>query len=201
MHASSTQLPADPTVGPPQRISAEPACELRTSGVRWLGHLSHRLADLQQSARWQIVDRNVEVDDQLVSSKLPAVAGARNGGQHPAVHDRDLSERVRPSTGGVSTPSLPVVPAEAVHSVQDSMLQDLSLIDSGSADDHLDNAVICRRGAQAGGYLLELSKPTMVRNVLGELFGHALLYRAHVLLSGRLESSEHCSLNPGPASG
>jgi hypothetical protein len=88
-----------------------------------------------------------------------------------------------------------------MHGVQDAMLQDLSLIDSGSADDQLDNAIICRRGAQADGYLLELSKLTMVWNVLGELFGHALLDRAHVVLSGRLESSEHCSLNPGPASG
>src|SRR4029453_10402322 len=52
----------------------------------------------QLRARRQVVDRKVEVDDQLVSGKLPAVAGARNGGQRPAVHDRDLSERVRPCT-------------------------------------------------------------------------------------------------------
>jgi hypothetical protein len=37
--------------------------------------------------------------------------------------------------------------------------------------------------------------------MLCELFGHALLDGAHVLLSGRLESSEHCSMNPAPASG
>src|SRR5215203_7304170 len=184
MHPPSTQLSADPTVGPLQRISAEPARELRAPGVRWLGHLGYRLADLQPGARRQVVDRNVEVDDQLVSGKLPAVAGARNGGQHPAVHDRDLSERVRPSTGGVSPPSLPAVPAEPVHRVEDAMLQDPSLIDSGSTNDHLDNAMICGGGAQARGYLLELSKPTMVRNMLGKLLGHALLDRAHALLSG-----------------
>src|SRR5215207_11365285 len=143
MHAPSTQPPTDRTVGPPQRISAEPARELRAPGVRWLGHLSDRLADLQQRAGRQVVDRNVEVDDQLVSGKLPAVAGARNGGQNPAVHDRDLSERIRPSTGGVSPPSLPVVPAEPVHRIEDATLQDPSLLDSGSTDDHLDNAIIC----------------------------------------------------------
>jgi len=71
-----------------------------------------------------------------------------------------------------------------VHRVEDAMLQDPSLIDSGSTNDHLDNAIICGGGAQARGYLLELSKPTMVRNMLGKLLGHALLDRAHALLSG-----------------
>src|SRR4029453_12287306 len=201
VHAPSTQLPAKLTVSPLQRISAEPASELRAPGVRGLGHFSHRLADLQLRARRQVVDREVEVDDQLVSGKLPAVAGTRNGGQHPAVHDRDLSERVRPFTGGSSPPRLPVVPTESVHRVEDPMQQDSSLLDSWPADDHLDNALICRRGAQAGRYLLELSKPSMVGHMLGELFGQALLDHAHVLLSGRLESSEHCSLGPGSASG
>jgi hypothetical protein len=86
MHAPSTKLPADRTVGPSERISAEPARELRAPGVRWLSHLGHSLADLQPRARWKVVDRNVEVDDQLVSGKLLAVAGARNRRQHPAVH-------------------------------------------------------------------------------------------------------------------
>src|SRR5215213_5444513 len=76
MHAPSTKLPPDRTVGPLQRISAEPARELRALGVRWLGHLSYRLADLQPGARRQVVHRAVEVDDELVSGKLPAVAGA-----------------------------------------------------------------------------------------------------------------------------
>jgi hypothetical protein len=61
-------------------------CQLRAPGVRWLSHLGHNLADLQPRARWKVVDRNVEVDDQLVSGKLLAVAGARNRRQHPAVH-------------------------------------------------------------------------------------------------------------------
>jgi hypothetical protein len=145
----------------------EPARELRASGMRWLGHLSYRLSDLQPRARRQVVDRNVEVDDQLVSSKLPAVAGVRNRRQHPAVHDRDLSERVRPSSRGVSTPMLPVVPREPVRRVEDAMLQDPSLLNGGSADDHLDTpaSVIRSRGEPLS---LELSKSTMVRNMLDE---------------------------------
>jgi tRNA G18 (ribose-2'-O)-methylase SpoU len=193
VHPAATLLPAARTVCPTQRLSPEPTRELRTSGVRRLGHLGHRFADLQARARRQAVDRQVKVDDQLIPRKLPAVATARDSREHPAVHDGNLPQGVGPAVASAAaSPRLPIVPAESMGRVEDTHLENLSLFRGRPTDDHLDDAGIRRRGPDRRREPLELDKPTMVGNVLGEFLRHAGFDRAHKPLPPVDPSSEKC---------
>ena len=91
MHTAATLAAPGHAVRPCQCIGTEPAGELRTSRVRRLGHLSHSLADLEPGACGQVVNRQVEIDDQLVAGKLSAIALTRDGLECTSVDDCDLA--------------------------------------------------------------------------------------------------------------
>jgi hypothetical protein len=164
-----------------------------------LGDLSHRLSDLQSGSRRQAVDGEVEVDDQLITGKLPAIAVTRDRGKCSAIHDGDLPEQVRPAVGSASGSGLPTIPAQPVRRVEHALRQHPSLVHRRPANDHLDNAVIGRRAAHAGRDSLDVGERTMEGNMLGEPIGHAGFDRAHdpLPLSGSPGvSSEDCFVDP-----
>ena len=125
MHAAPPQRSTAGATCPSQRVRAEPARELCASGVRRLSDLSQRLADLQAGSCRQVVDGEVEVDDHLITGKLPAIALARDGGKCSAIHDGDLPERVRPAIAGEG--GRPTVPAEARAVVEHALREHPSL--------------------------------------------------------------------------
>jgi hypothetical protein len=104
MRAPPTQSLADPTVGPLQRISPEPARELRASGMRWR---SPQLSPRRSAATCRQAGCQSKCRGRRSAGLRQAASGrgCRTRCQHPAIHDRDLSEQVRPSSRGVNTPS------------------------------------------------------------------------------------------------
>jgi len=106
VHATTSLLTARTAVRPRQRVRTEPARELSASGMRWFSHLSHRLPDLQPGAHGQVVDRQVEVNNQLIAGELPALVVARDGRNCSTVHDWYLPERVRAAVGSAGGPGL-----------------------------------------------------------------------------------------------
>jgi hypothetical protein len=112
--------------------------------MRRLGDFSHRVADLQLGSCREVVDRQVEVDNQLIAGKLPAIAVTRDGCEYSAIHDGDLAERVRLAIGRAGAAGLPIVPAKPVRRVEHALLEHPPLVGCRSANDHLDNAVIRR---------------------------------------------------------
>src|SRR4051794_16881967 len=142
MHAATAVASALGAIRPGQRLRTEPTRKLRASGVRRLRHRNHSLTDLQPSARWQTVDRQIEINDELITGQLPPITITRDRCEHPAVHDSDLPERVRAAIGSCGSPGLPAISFKPMDGVEDSFLENPSLINRWSADDHFDRSHI-----------------------------------------------------------
>src|SRR5438128_1575425 len=75
--AAEAEGPAVRRVDEPERPGAEAPAELRTPGVRLVGHLDDGGAESEPRARRQVVGAQVEVDVELIACERPLLAVAR----------------------------------------------------------------------------------------------------------------------------
>jgi hypothetical protein len=96
--------------------------------------------------------------------------------------NRDLPERVGPAAGSAGSACLPAVPEKPMRHVEHAFIENSSLVDARTANDHLDDTVIHRGAAHYGRSSLDLGEWTMEGNMCGELLSHAGLDRAYEAL-------------------
>src|SRR5690606_23799138 len=114
-----------------------------------------------------VVDRQVEVDEELVARERPTIAST--GGDEvdgAAVHDVELCLGVGRSVRGELAPPREVVVADDPDADPElGLVEDLALAQSRSAQDEIDRALIGGADAQVGEAGVELLEGGMVRGL------------------------------------
>ncbi len=112
--AAKTQVLAG--VHPAGRIDTEALRELGAAVVGLLGHLDDRRTDAQARPGRRSVDREVEVDDELVAGERPALAvDPGDGLERSGTHDVQLGERIGGAARSPTAATLEVVVADEPH--------------------------------------------------------------------------------------
>ncbi len=139
-------------VHPPSSVDTESLAELGAPVVRLRGDFDDGGADLELRADRQIGDRQVEVDEELVTGQRPtrSVAG-RNHVDDPAAHHVQLRLGVGRTVIGVRVAALDVVVAgKTTTHDQFPDIEFFAGVDIGSPHDHLDRADAGRARTRSG---------------------------------------------------
>jgi hypothetical protein len=116
---------------------------------------------------------------ELIAGKLPSITMARDRCQYSTVHHSDLPERIGGAGRSADSPTLPTISPKPMRRVEHAFLENPSLIDGRTADDHLNDAGIAWRAPHAGRGFLDFGERTMICNMLGKLLSHARFECAH----------------------
>src|SRR6185295_6661760 len=94
---AQAQLASNRRVHELHGVDAEPRDKLATASMRLRGHLDDRRSDGQPRSRRQVGGAEVEVNDELIAGKWPAVWRLRHEGDGARVDDVQLHVGMRPA--------------------------------------------------------------------------------------------------------
>lgn len=124
-------------------LMAEALGEFGAAGVGFVGDFEHGVADGETGARGQVLLAQVDVDDELIAGEGPAVFGLSEQSDEAGVDDGDLGGGVGAAIGGAGAAAgEPAIADQAGVDVQRAFGDDLSLVDGGSLDDHLEGSAV-----------------------------------------------------------
>jgi hypothetical protein len=162
--AAKVKLPANRRVDEFHRGQSKPSGELLATQMRRVRHFDYRAAERQAGPRWQVGVAQIEVNEELVARKLPAIFVLRYQGDGAGIHDVELHFGMGSAVGCSRTPTCyPAIADEALRRIEVSFFEDFTRFGAGTAYDEMENAFVLRRPSDCVQATLQLGDGQVLR--------------------------------------